>query len=87
LVQAVRDLPKESAWIVAAPILAEIIGHRRGPFAHSLGVLARTTGDVTLAAEHFAEADAINTRMKAPFFQARTWVEWADLLLAGGDAA
>ena len=109
-VQAVRDLPKDSAWIVAAPILAEIIGHRhdaaaaaalyddmlpyrqefawagpmcRGPFAHSLGVLARTIGDVTLAAEHFAEADAINTRMKAPFFQARTWVEWADLLLAG----
>jgi hypothetical protein len=31
------------------------------------------------------EADAINTRMKAPFFQVRTWVEWADLLLAGGD--
>jgi predicted ATPase/DNA-binding SARP family transcriptional activator len=112
LVQAVRDLPKDSAWIVAAPILADIIARRddaaaaamlydemlpyrdqfawagpmcRGPVAHSLGVLACATGDVTLAAEHLAEADAINTRMKAPFFQARTWLVWADLLITRGE--
>ena len=71
-------LPYREQFAWAGPVC-------RGPVAHSLGVLARTTGDVTLAAEHFAEADAINTRMKAAFFQVRTWVEWADLLLAGGD--
>jgi len=35
-----------------------------------------------LAEEHFVGADKINLRMKAPFFQARTWLAWADLLLA-----
>ena len=113
LVHAVRDLPKDSAWIVAAPILADIISHRRdtaaaallfdellpyrqniawtgpacrGPIAHSLAVLARTTGDQALAEEHLAEADAINAQINAPFFQARTWLEWADLLLDRGEA-
>jgi predicted ATPase/DNA-binding SARP family transcriptional activator len=112
LVQAVHDLPKDSAWILAASILADIVGRRddaaaaaalydemlpyrddfawqgpmcRGSVAHSLGVLARTIGDYALAAEHFTEADAINTRMQAPFFQARTWLEWAGLLLAHGE--
>jgi hypothetical protein len=112
LVQAVHDLPKDSAWSLAASILADIVGRRndaaaaaalyddmlpyrelfawagpmcRGPIAHSLGVLARTIGDYALAAEHFTEADAINTRMQAPFFQARTWLEWAGLLLACGE--
>jgi hypothetical protein len=94
----VHDLPKDSAWTLAASILADIVGRRddaaaaaalyddmlpfraefawqgpmcRGPIAHSLGVLTRTIGDYGLAAEHFAEADAINTRTQAPFFQAR----------------
>jgi hypothetical protein len=108
----VHDLPKDSAWTLAASILADIVGRRddaaaaaalyddmlpfraefawqgpmcRGPIAHSLGVLTRTIGDYGLAAEHFAEADAINTRMQAPFFQARTWLEWAGLLLSRGE--
>jgi hypothetical protein len=62
----------------------------RGPIAHSLGVLARTTGELALAEEHFAEAEDINTRMDAPFFRARTWLEWAGLLLdrgGGGDSS
>jgi hypothetical protein len=69
----VRDLPRDSAWFVAAPILADMIAHRgdaaaaamlyddmlpyrlqfawtgpvcRGPIAHSLGVLAHTTGEL-----------------------------------------
>lgn len=36
-------------------------------------MLARTTGD------------EVNTRMKAPFFQARTWLEWAAVLVARGN--
>jgi tetratricopeptide (TPR) repeat protein len=57
----------------------------RGPIAHCLALLARTRGDLGLAEEHFAEADEINTRIQAPFFSARTWLEWADLLLARGE--
>ncbi len=109
LVQAVHDLPHDSAWILGATILADIIASRddsaaaallydemlphrlewvwigpmcRGSVSHSLAVLARTKGDRALAEEHFTTADDVNTRMKAPFFQARTWLEWAKLLFA-----
>ena len=52
----------------------------RGSVAHALGLTARTFGDLDAAKEHFAAADSINARLRAPFFQARTWLEWGTTL-------
>jgi predicted ATPase/tetratricopeptide (TPR) repeat protein len=53
----------------------------RGAVAHSLGVVARVLGRYDDAEEHFAAAAAMHEQMQAPFHQARTWLEWARMLL------
>jgi hypothetical protein len=60
----------------------------RGAVDHALGVLARTLGITEDADAHFAAAAAMHERMRAPFFLARTWLEWSALLIeraADGD--
>jgi hypothetical protein len=42
-------------------------------------------GDEEAALRHAAEADVVSERLGAPFFRARNWLEWSDILLAGGD--
>jgi hypothetical protein len=43
-----------------------------GPVTHTLGLLARTVGDVEAARRHFTEAVRMTSRMPAPFFTERT---------------
>ncbi len=55
-----------------------------GPVAHPLGALARLLGRDDEAARCFAEAQVINTRMRASFFSAFTGVAWAEMLADTG---
>jgi class 3 adenylate cyclase/tetratricopeptide (TPR) repeat protein len=55
--------------------------------AHYLGALAAVLGEGGRAREHFSEALAIHTALRAPFHVARTQLEWARTLLAGGGPA
>ena len=52
----------------------------QGTFAHYLGMLATMLGRYHEAHDHFARADDIHRRLRAPFHRARTQVEWAALL-------
>jgi hypothetical protein len=74
--------PYENRFVWAGPVC-------RGSVAHALGALARTLGDLDAGDAHFAHAAPVHERMRAPFFLARTWLEWSALLLergAQGDA-
>jgi hypothetical protein len=74
--------PNEKMFVWGGPVC-------RGSVAHALGALARTLGDLDAGDAHFAHAAAMHERMRAPFFLARTWLEWSALLLergAQGDA-
>jgi predicted ATPase/DNA-binding SARP family transcriptional activator len=53
----------------------------RGAVAHALGVLARVLGRYDDAGVHFAAAAAMQEAMRAPFHQARTWLEWSRMLV------
>lgn len=55
-----------------------------GSVHHYLGLAAATLGDVREAAAHFASALAVEERMGAPVWGARTRVGWADLLQRHG---
>lgn len=66
--------PHAHLWAGAGPM-------NRGANAHTLGVLARVLGRLDDADAHFRAAAAMNERMQAPFFTARTQVEHAKLLL------
>jgi class 3 adenylate cyclase len=57
----------------------------RGPAAHYTAILAAAQGDAETAAADFAQAAGINARLGAPFYAARTDIEWARLLLNQGD--
>ena len=52
-----------------------------GTVAFHLGLLATTTGDFDAAESDFAHAEAIEERIGAPTWQARTRLEWARMLL------
>jgi hypothetical protein len=52
--------------------------------AHYLGALAAVVGDHGRAREHFPEALAIHSALRAPFHVARTQLEWARTLLSEG---
>jgi hypothetical protein len=52
-----------------------------GTVAFHLGLLATTLGDYEAAASDFADAEAIEARIGAPTWQARTRLEWARMLL------
>ncbi len=52
-----------------------------GTVAFHLGLLAATTGDFDTAASDFAHAAAIEERIGAPTWLARTRLEWARMLL------
>jgi class 3 adenylate cyclase/tetratricopeptide (TPR) repeat protein len=47
-----------------------------------VGLLAQTLGDTSLADKHFADAMALNDRIDAPIWAARTRLDWANLLTA-----
>jgi tetratricopeptide (TPR) repeat protein len=64
-----------------APLFSAAGPLSRGPIAHALGVLARTLGRLDDAEAHFVAADQDTERMRAPFFQTRTWLEWGATLL------
>ena len=53
-----------------------------GPVAAALARLAVKLGRPDEAEQYFAEADALNERIRAPFFLARNRVAWARMLLA-----
>jgi class 3 adenylate cyclase/tetratricopeptide (TPR) repeat protein len=55
-----------------------------GTVAHHLGLLAGVLGRYEAADEHFAHAATLNGRVGAPTWQAWTRLEWARVLLAGG---
>lgn len=55
-----------------------------GTFAWTLGTLAATLGRQEQALEHFAAAAAIEQRLGAPLFLARTRSSWACTLIARG---
>jgi class 3 adenylate cyclase/tetratricopeptide (TPR) repeat protein len=55
--------------------------------AHYLGALAAVLGEGGRAREHFSEALGIHRALRAPFHVARTQLEWARTLLAGGGPA
>lgn len=52
-----------------------------GAVAGALGILAAKLGRDDEADAYFAEAEEVNTRIRAPFFLARNRVNWARLLL------
>jgi hypothetical protein len=56
-----------------------------GSVAFYLGLLATTVGDWPEAETHFAAAAATHERIGAPFWLARTRLEWARMLLARGE--
>jgi tetratricopeptide (TPR) repeat protein len=58
------------------------VGLGIGSVSHYLGLLATTMGDLDEAEVHFADAEAIHTRIGAPTWSARTRLEWARMLLA-----
>ena len=61
-----------------------------GSTAHYAGTLATYLGRLEDADGCFVEADAMNARLRAPFFLARTRLAWAQMLLrraAPGDMA
>jgi tetratricopeptide (TPR) repeat protein len=55
-----------------------------GAVAGALGILAAKLGRDDKADAYFAEAEEVNTRIRAPFFLARNRVNWARLLLRRG---
>jgi DNA-binding SARP family transcriptional activator len=55
-----------------------------GSVAGALGILAAKLGRVDEAETYFAEAEDVNSRIRAPFFLARNRVNWARLLLRRG---
>ena len=57
-----------------------------GPVDHYLATLAMTLGNFDVADEYFARADAFNRRNRAKFFDARTKLWWARMLIARNDA-
>src|SRR5262249_990587 len=57
-----------------------------GAVSRYLGLLAETIGETDLAARHFEDAIAMNMRMGARPYLARTQVEYARALLARGRA-
>jgi uncharacterized protein HemY len=57
-----------------------------GPVALYLGVLAATVGEWDHADTYFTTAAAIQERIGAPTWLARTRVEWARILLARAEA-
>jgi tetratricopeptide (TPR) repeat protein len=67
-------LPFEQLFSASGPM-------SRGPTAHPLGVLARTLGRLDDAETYFVVAEQMSERMRAPFFCARAWLEWAVTLL------
>src|SRR5262249_49125325 len=58
-----------------------------GAVARHLGLLAATLGRRAEAARHFEDALAANARMGTAHMLAHTQLGYAELLLAGGDAA
>ena len=58
-----------------------------GPVAHYLGLLAATIGRWEAAERHFRHALAVNERMGARAFTARTRFAWAAMLLRRGDSS
>jgi predicted ATPase/DNA-binding SARP family transcriptional activator len=75
-------LPLKDQFVYGGPT-------NRGAVAHSLGVLAGTMGNLEDADAHFAAAAAMHERINAPFFLARTLLEWSGILserAAEGDA-
>ena len=55
-----------------------------GAVLGALGILAAKLGRDDKADAYFAEAEEVNTRIRAPFFLARNRVNWARLLLRRG---
>jgi tetratricopeptide (TPR) repeat protein len=56
----------------------------RGAVAHYLGLLANVSGRHNAADHHFSEALNIHQRIRAPYWTARTQLEWARSLTARG---
>ena len=88
-------LPEESAVALrhqeAAAILYDLLdpfgdmvgfnsGTSEGPLARSLGRLAHLLEQPDAAEAHFRTALSINERLKAPYWIARTQLDYADLL-------
>lgn len=70
--------PLRRGWVMWAEAVP------RGPFAHYLGLLARTVGRLDEAAAHFEDALASAARAGAPPFLARAQYEYALLLRSRG---
>lgn len=58
----------------------------RGPVSHTMALLAAAMNRRETAASDFAAADELNRRLRAPFYTARTEVEWARFLIGGSPA-
>ncbi len=65
-------------------IVASFGGWVSGPVAYHLGLLASTAAEWDEAESYFGAAAAIQERIDAPIFLARTHVEWARMLRARG---
>src|SRR5262249_4924240 len=61
------------------------LGSFGGSVSHYLGLLAATVGERVSARRHFEDALAMNARMGMRHDLARTQLDYAQLLLAGGD--
>jgi len=68
-------------------IMATSGGDTSGAVDHYLGLLAVTLERHAAAADHFAAAAVVHESFPAPTLLARTRLEWARLLLAGGRSA
>jgi len=67
------------ADVVATNVLAVY-----GSIAHYLGHLATVLGRYDTAEGHFTHALAMHEALQAPFFMARTHLEWGRMLMARG---
>ena len=76
LYELLAPLPGQLASVGGTPVF--------GSIAWALGTLAATLGRYEQAEGHFAAAEEIETRIRAPLFLARTRAGWARALVARG---